>query len=81
MSVEVVDGHGEPVHDARVVWHLGHGLGTAWVPIDSKGQATLWAPPGEPLVLRPVGSVCGQDQDVVIVDAKAGHKVTLKCSR
>ena len=79
MSVEVVDGTGEPVPDARVVWHLGHGLGTAWVPLDPRGRATLWAPPGEPMVLRPMGSVCGQDQAMRIEDAKTGYTITLKC--
>jgi hypothetical protein len=81
MSIEVVDGKGEPALDAKVVWHLGHGLDKAWVPVDLKGKATLWAPPGETLVLRAVGSVCGQDNDVTVDEAKAGHRVTLRCQR
>ena len=79
MSVEVVDGNGHPVPGARLVWHLGHGLGTVWVPLNSKGRATLWAPPGEPLVLRPMGSTCGQHQAMRIEDANTGHTITLKC--
>jgi hypothetical protein len=81
MSIEVVDGKGEPALDAKVVWHLGHGLDKAWVPVDLKGKVTLWAPPGETLVLRAVGSVCGQDNDVTVDEAKAGHRVTLRCHR
>jgi hypothetical protein len=63
-----------------VIWHLGHGLEKTWVPVDAKGRVTLWAPPGETLVLRAVGSGCGQDQDVAVEEARAGKEVRLSCA-
>jgi len=74
-----VDAHDQPVLNSRLVWHLGHGLEKAWVPVDAKGRVTLWAPPGETLVLRAVGSKCGQDNDVTVDEARPEGRVTLRC--
>lgn len=75
----MVDGDDKPVLDARVVWHLGHGLGKAQVPVDTRGRVTLWAPPGETLVLLAVGSICGHGNDVTVEEAKPDGQVKLKC--
>ena len=79
VPVEVVDSDDKPVLDARVVWHLGHGLEKVQVPVDTRGQVTLWAPPGETLVLRAVGSNCGHGSEVTVEEAKADRRVKLKC--
>ncbi len=50
--------------DFRVVWHLGHGLEKAWVPLDSKGRVTPTGSHGETLVLGAVVSGCSQDKDI-----------------